>query len=160
MKKILSILMLCGVALAFAACSNSDEPTQPEKDYDGAAIYQNVVNLLYDADGTPAYTPVGDGIYAGQADNARVSYDFIASLIGNPEWDNKDLTVALGSKGELGTLKITGSNASLLERGIYNEIIVDVEDYTPYTLQIITSQQADNGYGEDIFIKRIDSASN
>lgn len=142
------------------ACSTQDEPSDTQHKYDSQAIYQNVVQTLYDNNGNPAYTLIGDGIYAGQADSAQASYDFIAALIGNKSWDNQDLVLSLGLNGDRGNLKIMGSTDALLDRGIYNEIIVYAEGYIPYTLQIITSQQADNGYGEDVFIKRIDSANN
>lgn len=153
MKKILSLLFVAFATISFTSCSSDDEPEVSE--YDGNKVYVNAVRMLYDLNGDPAYTLIGDGVYAGQADSEEIAYEFISNLVGNPSWDNKDLTIRLGADGKQGALKILGSSSVLINQGIYNQIIVDVNGYQPYTLQIITSQKADNGYGEDIFIKRI-----
>lgn len=158
MKKFLSLFAVIALFLSFASCDKEDEPQDYTPTYDGVSVYINVLQKLYE-NGEPAYTPIGNGIYAGQADSETVAYNFIANLIEDPSWGNKDLTVALGENGESGYIKIIGGSSSLLDQGIYNEIIVNVVDYTPYTLRIITSKKAENGYGEEIFIKRIEDES-
>lgn len=148
------------LAVAFSACSKEDEPGDYKDTPDGVSIYLNVAETLFEYDYNtgspmPSFTPVGNGLYAGQAESAQVAYDFIANLIEDPDWDNKDLTVDLGENGEKGYLEITGTNDDLIKQGVYNEIKIRVIGYPFYTLQIITSEQATNGYGDEIVIKRV-----
>lgn len=152
MKKIYAFLLMAVLMAAVSACSKDDEPGDYDSTYDGVAILMNAENTLY-ADGQPAFTPSETpGVYLAVAANQDKARAFIVQLIENPEWDGKDVTIKLGEKGESGSLKIVGGTTALLSRGIYNTIIVDINDYPPYTLEIITQEAADNGKGKDIVV--------
>lgn len=153
MKKLINLFLIAVIATAFASCSKDDEPGSYEPTYDGVSIYLNAVETLYDSEGKPAFTPTAKtGVYVAAAESQAVSANFIKNILENPDWDGRDVTVSLGENGESGSLKIVGATQALLTNGIYNEIIVDIKDYTPFTLQIITTQQAENGYGKDIVV--------
>lgn len=153
MKKIFSFLLTAILLGAFASCSKDDEPSGYEPTYDGVSIYINALQTLYDKDARPPFTPSGrPGVYVAAASSYDASYSFISELLENPDWDGKNVTVELGEKGEQGTLKIIGKTDALLQNGIYNQIIVDIKDYTPYTLEIVTTAQGENGYGHDIVV--------
>lgn len=161
MKKIFAYLMMAAAFLAIGSCSKDDEPSDYENTYDGVSVYLNAIEKLYDNNAEPAYTPSGQaGIYVASASSYGVSYSFISNLLDNPSWDGKDVTVKLGEKGESGSLKIIGETDALLKQGIYNKIIVDIKDYEPYTLEIITEQQADNGYYGGGVVKKLDEPDN
>lgn len=161
MKKIFTFLMTAVLIMASVSCSN-DEPENTPFPYDGVKVYQNVIDKLYDNDGKPAYTPTATkGIYVASATGYGQSYRFICGLIGNDNWCGGDVTIALGKDGENGTLRIVGESDDLIKKGIYNEIIVNIQggskDYEPFTLDIITEEQAENGYyGGGVPIKRIE----
>lgn len=146
MKKLTYLLMLLLSTVAIS-CSSDDEPGDNEFVYNGETILNNAIAKLYKADGEPAYTATNTiDIYVASASSYDVSYKYICNLLGNPNWDGKDVTVKLGKNGQDGTLKIVGQSDSQLQQGIYNKIIVNVNGYTPYTLEIITEQQAENGH--------------
>lgn len=157
MKKFLGYLLTFMVLTAINACSKEDEPSGYEDTYNGVNVYLNCIESLYDGEALPAYTPdpSAKGVYLAVADNETESHDFIKDLIENSSWDNRSVTIQLGENGELGTLKIVGGSQDLLKQGIYNEVIADIKGYTPYTLHIITSELADNGYGDEIIIKKV-----
>lgn len=159
MKKIFSLLLTAVMAIAISGCSKDDEPGDYEPSYDGVSVYLNAIEQFYDGEAQPSYTPTDrKGVYAGYATSSQESYDYIAMILENDKWGNKDVTVKLGEKGELGTLKVVGQTEALLNRGVYNEIIVDIKGYTPYTLEIITEKAADNGYyGGSVVVKKIGS---
>lgn len=156
MKKSLFFLMLGWFAFALTNCSKDDEPQDYTPTYNGVTIYINAVEKLYDSDARPFYTPTQqEGVYVASAADYQTSYNFICNILENPSWDGKDVVVKLGENGENGTLKIIGSTQSLLSQGIYNKIIVNIKDYEPYTLEIITEQQADNGYYGGGVVKKL-----
>ena len=157
MKKLLNLIMLSVLALT-VSCSHKDEPGDYEFTYDGITIYIKAVTEFYDNEGTPSFTATDiDNVYVGCASTYEGSYRFICNLINNPFWNGKDLTVQLGEKGESGSLKIIGETSALLQQGIYNKIIIDIKGYTPYTLEIITQQMADNGYIGEGVVKKVDN---
>lgn len=156
MKKIYVFLMVSLLTVSLFSCSKDDEPQDYTPTYDGVSIYLNAIEKFYDNDGMPAYTATDQpGVYVAASDSYEISYNFIANILENPEWDGKDVTVKLGKNGESGILKIIGSTPSLLNRGIYNEIIININDYEPYTLEIITTEQADNGYYGGGVVKKL-----
>lgn len=147
---------MIAVVAMMASCSKNDEPDPPT--YDGVSIYLNAVIAFYDNANQPSYTPSGtEGVYVGWTSSSEEAHDFICKILESTSWDGKDLTLPLGENGEEGNLTIIGSTPTLLSQGIYNKIIIDIKGYTPYTLEIITEQQADNGYGEGQVVKKIDS---
>lgn len=157
MKKIFLFTLTAVMAATFASCSKDDEPSDYENTYDGVSIYLNAVETLYIHDGAdegkPAFTPTSEpGVYVAAAESPEDAYSFIVRLIENDKWDGKDVTISLGENGESGSLKIIGQSATLLSNGIYNEVIVDIVDYQPYTLEILTAQNGENGYGHDIVV--------
>ena len=146
MKKIFYLMIMAVMAGAFASCSKDDEPEGYEPTYDGVAIYINAVEQLYNNEGDPRFVETGtDGLYVVIADNREIAYKFIANILENENWDGGDVTVSLGDKGENGNLKIISRN---LPDGIYDEIVVDIKDYTPYTLQIVTEERFNNENSE------------
>ena len=161
MKKIFYFFMTAIMAMAVASCSKDDEPGDFKPTYDGVSIYLNAIETFYDNTGKPAFTPTGvEGIYAASASSYSQSAAFIANLIENKDWDGKDVTVKLGQNGEEGSLRIIGETQALISQGIYNKIVVDIKGYTPsYTLEIITEEKADNGYGEGIVIKKLEDVN-
>lgn len=145
MKKIFTFLMLAAAMIVATSCSKDDEPGAPT--YDGVSIYLNAIETLYNSDGDPAFTPTTtDGIYVAVASTPQVARDYLSRLIGNNDWDGKNVTIPLGENGESGSLKIISQN---LEAGIYDEVIVNIKGYTPFTLHIIDEERAkdDNGNG-------------
>lgn len=150
MNKLYYLLIVAFVAF-FSSCSDNDEP---ENTPNADVVYANAVKTLYEADKTPAFTLSDtEGVYLASAENAQISYKFICNLIDDPDWNGKDVTVSLGDKG---SLKILGESPTLLVKGIYNSIIVDIKGYQPYTLQIITEEMAENGHFGDGVPKKIE----
>lgn len=142
MRKFFYLMVMTIMVGAFASCSKDDEPGDYTPTYDGVTVYLNAIEKLYNEDGQPKYVATDtEGIYTAYADNAGVAYNFISGLIGNSSWDGKDVTIALGEDGESGSLKIISQN---LPAGIYDEIMVDIKDYQPYTLQIVTEERFNN----------------
>ena len=154
MKKILYLLIFSFLGLT-VSCSDKDEPADNNQVNNGVQVYLNAVEKLYKSDGTPAFTPTErTGVYVASATDYQQSYNYICNLIEDSDWDGKDISVSLGKNGENGELKVIGQNASMLQQGVYNKIIVDIKDYTPYTLEIITEEMADNGYvGDGVVVK-------
>lgn len=157
MKKLYGFFAVAALALGVFSCAKDDEPQDYQPTYDGVSVYINAIDQLYDSDGQPAFTATDrEGVYVGSASSYQVSYNFITDILENKDWDGKDVTVKLGENGENGTLKVVGETDALLQKGIYNEIIIDIKDYTPYTLEIITEEAADNGYiGGGVVIKKV-----
>ena len=148
MRSLLKFFMLAFLAIPFVACSNDDEPDIPVSD-DGVAIYINAVDMLYDTEGRPAFTPTSTpGVYIAVAASQQVTHSYIERLI-LTDWNGQDLVVNLDKNG---SFSIKGESPELSSQGIYSEIIVNFTDYVPFTLQIIDEQRASdsNGaYGED-----------
>ena len=151
MKKLFYLFILTLMSVA-VSCSNNDEPTNDDTAYI-ATVYTNAVKQLYAPNGEPAYTRTdSEGVYVASASSYDVSYNYICTLIDNKEWDGTDINIFLG---ENGTLKIVGETPSLLQQGIYNKIIVDIKNYEPYTLEIITKELAENGHWGDGVPKKL-----
>ena len=149
MKKIFSSFMIFLMAAVAISCSKDDEPSDYEPTYDGVTVYLNALDNLYTSDGKPAFTAtITEGIYVGVADSGEIAYKYICQLIGNEKWNGKNVTVPLGENGELGSLKVVSEG---LEDGIYDEVIInikgDLENYEPYTLQIISEEKAEDDNG-------------
>lgn len=143
MKKLLKLMMLAVMVSAFSSCSDDDEPEAA--DNTAKVQYENIVNMVYDTDGLPRYTPSNhDGIYLAVAADDEVSHHYVEKVIGK-NWDGKQTTIDLG---EYGTVKLNGNNPELTAEGIYDEFTVNVKDYTPFTLKIFDKARAndDNGY--------------
>ena len=144
MKKLFQFMLMAVIVAAFNACSSDDEPEVSAADV--KAQYENVVSVLYDADSKlPRFTPtLTEGIYVASAEDSSVSHRFIEKVIGE-SWDGQTTDFFLG---EYGSLRLIGGNADMEAEGIYNEIIVNIKGYTPFTLRIIDTERAneDNGY--------------
>ena len=140
------IFLMSAVAIS---CSKDDEPNDYEPTYDGVTVYINAIDNLYTSDGQPAFTATTtEGIYVGVADSGEIAYGFICQILDNKDWDGKNVNVKLGENGELGSIKVVSEG---LEDGIYDEVIInikgDIENYEPYTLQIISEEKAEDDNG-------------
>ena len=149
--------MIFVMTAAVVSCSKDDEPNDYEPTYDGVSILLNAIEKLYNSESAPNFTEsdIQEGLYLAQADSYQDSYNFIAELIENPKWDGKDVTIKLGENGEEGSLKIFGKYNDVVDSGVYNRIIVDIKEFTPYTLDILTKEAAENrenGKSKDIVI--------
>lgn len=140
----LNLMMLALMAFMMGACGD-DEPETPTMQVN---IYNNATKVLYLADSdTPAFTATNTpGLYLAQTENIASAQLWVSNLILEP-WNLDSKTVDLG---DLGSLKITVTD-SLVSQGIYCQITVNLKDYTPFTLQIISEERAsdDNGIDED-----------
>lgn len=137
MKRLFIYLMgLMTVAAVSTSCSKDDEPVN-----DGLSIYLNAVEMLYNNEAKPKFTPSGtEGVYlAWAADEAEVR-GFIVELTDNDKWTSTaDYTV---NADENGYFTVKGQTPQMKAEGIFNEIVVNFTDYTPFTLQIITEEKA------------------
>lgn len=143
MKKVLfplMVAMLTAFTVCFLPfCSKDDEPESYEPTYDGVAVYLNAIETLYDSEGKPAFTATTTpGLYIAAAADGEVAKGWIGRLIGNDKWDGKSLTLKLGENGESGSLRIVAAPGA----GIFDEVVVDIDGYTPFTLQIMTPERA------------------
>lgn len=151
MKKLLNLMMIAVMAVAFSGCSSDDEPEVSSK------LYDKVVNTFYNDSKEPVFTPSQvEGVYVAVASSQESSHAFIERLIGE-SWDGKTKTIALGL-AQLGSIQIKENT----EDGVYNEIIVNAKDYTPFTLKILDKERAneDNGYtGEGVAFVEVENFS-
>lgn len=146
MKKIFYFMFVALLAGVVASCSKDDEPSDYTPTYDGVSIYLNAIEAFYNNDGDPKYVATeSPGTYIAYADNAEYARQFIMELLENDKWDGKNITVGLGENGESGSLKIITSG---LPEGFFYEVDVDIKDYTPYTLQIVTEERFKNENSE------------
>ena len=146
MKKIFYLMVAVVMGCVFTGCSKDDEPSDYTPTYDGVSIYLNAIEQLYDNEGKPKFVPTStEGVYTVYSDTQEIATDFITNLLENESWDGRNVTVKLGKNGESGTLNVISQN---LPAGIYYEIVADIVDYTPYTLQIVTEERFHNENGE------------
>ena len=140
-------MMMALFAGAFASCSKDDEPGDYAPTYDGVTIYLNAIEQLYNNEGDPKFVPTDtEGLlYMVIADDDQIARGFICDLLDNKDWNGENVNVPLGEDGESGSLKVLSQD---LPAGVYDEIIVDIKEYTPYTLQIVTEERFNNENGE------------
>lgn len=145
MKKFMKFMLMAVLVAAFNSCSENDG----EHDYtpegpDVKEQYASIVSTFYDADKQPVFTPTPDeGIYIAQTASSQRAHNYIVEVI-RDEWDGKTCDINLG---EYGTIKLIGGADT--EEGIYNEIIVNVKGYMPFTLKIVDQEwlKGDNAGG-------------
>lgn len=130
--------------LSLASCSSDgDEPEVNPAD--ALAQYESIVKLMYYADGTPRYTPTDfENIYVAVAHSSEGAQSFCNEIAGG-NWSGTNTTIDLG---EYGTVKVSAPDREMVARGIYNEITLNLKDYTAFTLKIFDSERIndDNGF--------------
>lgn len=136
--------MLAAMLLLAGACSKDDEPGDYENTADGVTIYLNAIEKLYDKDGQPMYSKTATAdLYIAVAASRDIADSFVADLVGNPDWNGRDIDISLGENGESGSLKVESQQ---LPSGVYARIKVnidgDLENYPPYTLEIVSADKA------------------
>lgn len=142
--KIFKLFFFLISVVAFAGCSDNDEPEIP--DAQAKQIYETVVSKMYNQQTkTPVFTASNvEDVYMAVAEDAAKSQAFCEKIICGA-WNGKDTYINLGAYG---SVKVFETNESLSTDGIYNKMYVNVKDYEPFTLLIFDRERAngDNGY--------------
>lgn len=135
MKKFFALMMVTLMMGMMVSCSNDDEPT-----VDDSSLYASAVAMLYNGN-TPKFTATDtEGIYLAWAEDEAEVANFIIALTGDTSWNrNDDLKVTLGDKG---SFTVKGQTGDMAAEGIFNEVVVNIKGYTPYTLRIVTEERA------------------
>ena len=134
--KLLGLLLLFVMPMAFTSCSDDDDTTEFSNDKE---MYDHIVSAITDSEGNLYAVETSKGQRVAATESSAESHKLCEYILGS-SWDGKDKTVNLGNYGSVRLMSSTID-------GVYNVINFNLTGIESHTLTIASEEylKQDNG---------------
>ena len=127
--KLLGLLLLFVMPMAFTSCSDDDDTTEFSNDRE---MYDHIVSAITDSEGNLYAVETSKGQRVAATESSAESHKLCEYILGS-SWDGKDKTVNLGNYGSVRLMSSTID-------GVYNVINFNLTGIESHTLTIASEE--------------------